>query len=135
MSLTVTVSQFSGGVTAFDMDLEERANYLYALCGKYGLEAKYLISPGGILSSITSPSSVPSPIEFLVSGSSFIANGASSVTIPSFVGFNLLFIRNGISQSTISNGGSYFTWDKSTGLFTCYQNASSDELFQLYPFI
>lgn len=132
---TYTITPFSGGVNEIDLGVTSTSNYLNALCGKYGLEANYLISPGGIVSTITSPSTVPSPIEFLVSGSSIIASGASSVTIPSFIGFNVLFIRNGISQSTIDNGGSYFTWDKGMGIFTCFPAATTDELFQLYPFI
>lgn len=135
MALNVTITQFAGGVSADDLGIDATSNYLNALCGKYGLEAAYLISPGGILSGITSPSAVPNPIEFLVSGSSLIANGGSSVTISSFIGFNLLFIRNGISQSTINNGGSYFTYDKTTGVFNCFPAATTDELFQLYPFI
>lgn len=135
MALNVTVTQFAGGVTENNLDLDATSNYLNALCGKYGLEATYLISPGGILSTITSPSTVPSPIEFIVSGSSLIANGGGAATISSFVGFNVLFIRNGVSQSTINNGGSYFSWDKITGVFNCFPNATTDELFQLYPFI
>jgi len=135
MSLTVTITQFSGGVTAFDMDLEKRANYLYALCGKYALEANYLIRPGGLLSNITTPTAVPEPIEFIVSNNSLIPNNGNSVSISSFIGYNLLFIRNGISQSSIDNGGSYFTWDKGIGTFVCYTNAATGELFQLYPFI
>lgn len=135
MALNVTVTQFAGGVTKNNLDLNSTSSYLNALCGKYGLEATYLISPGGILSNIVSPSAVPNPIEFLVSGSSLIANGGGSATISSFIGFNLLFIRNGISQSTINNGGSYFTYDKVTGVFNCFPAATTDELFQLYPFI
>jgi hypothetical protein len=135
MALNVTVTQFAGGVTENNLDLNSTSSYLNALCGKYGLEATYLISPGGILSNIISPSAVPNPIEFLVSGSSLIADGGGSATISSFIGFNLLFIRNGISQSTIDNGSSYFTYDKTTGTFNCFPNATTDELFQLYPFI
>lgn len=135
MSLNVTVSQFSGGANANNLGINATSNYLNALCGKYGLEANYLIRPGGTLSNITTPITVPTPIEFVVSGSSLIANGGNSVVVNSFVGFNLLFIRNGISQSTINTGGSYFTWDKGTGLFTCYPMATTSELFQLYPFI
>jgi len=118
-----------------ELNLDSTSNYLNALCGKYGLEANYLISPGGSVSFVTSPLSTPNPIEFIISGSSLIANGGSSVIISSFIGFNLLFIRNGISQSSIDNGGSYFTWNKGTGTFTCYPAATTDELFQLYPFI
>lgn len=135
MGLNVTVTQFTGGVNENNLDITATSSYLNALCGKYGLEATYLISPGGVLSNIVSPSAVPNPIEFLVSGSSLIVNGGSSATITAFINFNLLFIRNGISQSTINNGGSYFTYDKITGVFNCFPAATTNELFQLYPFI
>ena len=132
---TYTITPFSGGVNEIDLGVTSTSNYLNALCGKYALEANYLISPGGIVSNITTPAIVPTPIEFVVSGSSLIPNGGNSAVVGSFIGFNLLFIRNGISQSTINNGSSYFSWDKGTGTFVCYGNAVSDELFQLYPFI
>lgn len=135
MAFTLTVTQFSGGVDKNYLDVNSVSNYLNALCGKYALEANYLIRPGGILSNITTPAIVPTPIEFVVSNNSIIANGDNGAIIPSFIGFNLLFIRNGISQSTINNGGSYFSWDKGTGTFICYPPAILDELFQLYPFI
>lgn len=135
MSLNVTVTQFTGGLDANDLNINVTSNYLYALCGKYALEANYLIRPGGLLSNITTPTAVPEPIEFIVSNNSLIPNNGNSASISSFIGYNLLFIRNGISQSSINNGGSYFTWDKGIGAFVCYTNAATGELFQLYPFI
>jgi hypothetical protein len=114
------------------------ANYLYWLCGKFALEAQFLITGagGGTVIPIM-PGSTPSPIEFEVTASSYMVNGQSTVTIPSFKGYNLLFVRNNVPQSIIDMGGgsSYFSWNKVTGVFTCYPAATSGELFQLYPFI
>lgn len=45
MPLTVNITQFEGGVTAYDNTTAEGvANYLIWLCGKFGLEAQDAIS-------------------------------------------------------------------------------------------
>lgn len=117
-----------------DDTLRGVANYLTFLCGAYGLEAQYAISgtTGGAIVPIMG---APNPIEFVVDGTSYIPNGSSTKIVSSFIGFNMIFARGGITQSTINTGGSYFTWTKSTGAFFCYPSASTGELFQLYPTI
>ena len=82
----------------------------------------------------TSVSTAPTPIEFLVSDTSFIPNGNSSVTITAFIGYNLFFIRAHTPQSTVNEGGDYYSWDKDTGAFTCYDAAFTGQLFQLYAY-
>ena len=135
-SFGYTITPFAGGKNEVNLNATSTSNYLNALCGKYGLEAANLINQyGGLISSITYPMSVPTPIEFIVSSTSLIPTNSSSAVVNSFIGFNLLFIRNGISQSILNNGGSYFSWNKDTGVFICYPIASEGELFQLYPFI
>ena len=112
------------------------ANYLYWLCGKFALEGQFIITGvgGGTVIPIM-PGSTPKPLEFEVTTSSFMVNGQSTVSIPSFIGYNLLFVRSNVPQSIIDMGGSYFSWSKVTGQFVCYPAAVSGELFQLYPFI
>ena len=44
MSLSVTVSQFAGGVNGYNNETARGvANYLYWICGKFSLEAQYKI--------------------------------------------------------------------------------------------
>lgn len=106
--------------------------YLWELMGKYGIGAMAYTGGGGSISPIT-PDTMPDPYQFEVSASSFIVTGQSSKTISNFIGYNLIFVRNNIPQSTVDNGGSYYSWDRITGLFTCSPAAQATELFQLYP--
>jgi len=137
MSLQVTLTQFQGGVTAYEnIEAQGVANYLYWLCGQFALEGQYIITGTGGGSVVPiNPGATPNPLDFEVTPSSFIANGVSSITIPEFIGYNLLFLRNNVPQSTVDLGGSYFSWNKTNGLFTCSPAATTGELFQLYPFI
>lgn len=116
-----------------DDTLRGTANYLLWLCGKYGLQAQNIISgSGGGTVVPVAPSNQPLPLQFIVSGSSPIVTGDSSLVINSFIGFNLLFTRGGIAQSNVTTESSYYTWDKNTGTFTCSPAAQAGELFQLY---
>lgn len=135
--LTISATLFSGGVTQYtNTAVRGVANYLYWLCGQFALEGQYIITGvgGGSVVPIN-PSATPVPLDFEVTQSSFISEGQSSVSIPNFIGYNLLFVRNNVPQSIIDLGGSYFSWNKTTGFFTCYPAAAAGELFQLYPFI
>lgn len=126
--------QYEG--TPTDSTLRGTANYLYWLCGKFQIEGQFIITGTGGGSVIPiNPGATPNPIEFEVTGSSFMINGQSTINIPSFVGYNLLFVRNNVPQSIVDMGASYFSWSKITGQFVCYPAAVSGELFQLYPFI
>lgn len=122
----------------YDLDpnytnLQQVANYLSYLCRAYYLTAQGIIPGGGGSITPITPSIAPSPYMFYVSSTSFIPTGDSSKTITAFIGYNLLFVRGGIPQSTVNGGGNpYYSWDKSTGDFTCFGPADPDELFQLY---
>ena len=121
-----------------DDTLFATSTYLYALCGKYGIQAQYIVGTGGSIAPPISPSVVtPVPIEFLVSASSTMVNGQSTLVIPNYINYNLLFLRNNIPQSSVNlnDGSAYFSWDKITGTFTCYGAAVTGDLFQLYPFM
>jgi len=110
------------------------ANYLFSLCRGYNLQAQAILgtSTGGSVAPVT-PASIPNAYDFVVSGSSLIPTGASSVTIPAYIGWNVLVVRGGIVQSNINTGGSYYSWNKTTGLLTIYPAAYVDEQFQIYP--
>lgn len=112
------------------------SNYMLAMCAPYSGQGAVVSgsTSGGSVSPIN-PGAAPTPYDFVVTGSSFIANGESSKNISAFKGYNLLFIRNGVAQSIVDSGGSFYSWNKATGDFTCTGAASTDETFQLYPFI
>jgi hypothetical protein len=134
MPLTATVTQFTGGANAYiNPTAEGVANYLLWLCGRFALEYQAGTGNGGQVIPITPPIG-PAQIEFEVSNSSFMVNGQSTVTIPLFIGYHLIFVRSGITQTTINTGGSYYTWDSTTGVFTCFGPATTGELFQLFPY-
>jgi len=112
------------------------SNYLYSLCRGYNLRAQriYATSGGG---SVAPPdvNTAPNPIQFNVGAATAIVTGATTGTITTFIGYNLLFVRGGIPQTTVNEGGgaTYYSWDKTTGLLTISPSAIAGELFQLYP--
>lgn len=113
--------------------LVETSNYLYSLCRGYNLQAQQIAGTGGTISPVV-PSQIPSPYDFIVSATSIVPTGAVNATISAFIGFNLLFVRNGIPQSTLNVGGnSYYSWNKNLGLLTISPAAIAGEQFQLYP--
>jgi len=124
----------SGGAQS-QQSLRQVANYLYWLCGLFQLQAQYIISGpgGGSVTPSTPTGTLPNPLDFEVSESSFIADGESSVEIPEYIGYNLIFVRGGVDQNTTNIGGSYFLWNRNTGTFTCFPAAFSGELFRLVP--
>ena len=116
-------------------DAEESsvANYLVWLMGKFGLEASSITGSGGSVSPIPAGGLTPSRQDFIVSATSFIATGVSSQTLTQFIGYEIDFIRGGISQSTISTESSYIAWVKSTGLLTISPALSVGELITIIP--
>ena len=116
-----------------DPSLVETSNYLYSLCRGYNLQAQQISGTGGTITPVN-PSQIPSPYNFEVSATSLVPTGATNATISAFIGFNVLFVRNGIPQSTLNiNGDSYFSWNKNLGLLTIHPAAIAGEVFQLYP--
>lgn len=108
--------------------------YLWELMGRWGIQAQAYTGGGG---SVAPPTYVTTlyPLEFVVSLSSRIPIGGSSVYLPEFRGYNLVFNRNNQPQTMVDNGGSYYTWDKISGLFACIGVANQDELFSITPVI
>lgn len=116
-----------------DTSLIETSNYLYALCRGYNLQAQQISGTGGTITPVN-PSQIPNPYIFEVDATSIVPTGATSATLTAFIGFNVLFVRNGIPQSTLNlNGDSYFSWNKNLGLFTIHPAAIENEIFQIYP--
>lgn len=126
-----TISQLTGGVTARSQQgsLTDTANFLYTLCGKYGIQAQGVNGTAGNIAH-TSTAQIPDPYNFVVNTTdSFILDGASSKIITAFIGYNILFSRGGVVQSNLSSQSSFFTWNKLTGLFTITGAAVDTELF------
>ncbi len=116
-----------------DTTLIATGNYLLALCGLYGLEAQEIVTSAGTVAP-SSTTSTPLPLQFIVaaSGTTFI-DGDTSVTLTQFIGYNLLFARGGVAQSTVSTEPSYYSWSRATGVLTISPQAYTGELFQIYP--
>lgn len=119
-----------------DTTLTQTANFLYALCGKYGLQAQVISQNAGHIAAITTTSSLPLPLDFIISGSSIIATGETSKTFTSFIGYNLSFDRGGQPQYTTDpgDGSTYFSWNRTTGEFALLNGAAQvDERFRITP--
>lgn len=116
-----------------DTTLSATANYLYNLCGKYGMQAQAISGTTGSVAGIVSGVQSPLPLDFEVSASSIIAAGSSTLIITAFMGCNIEFTRGGITQNTTNVGGSYYSWNKVTAEFICYPDASLGELFRIVP--
>lgn len=116
-----------------DTTLTTTANYLYALMGKYGMQAQAVTGIAGSVAGIISNVQSPLPLDFEVTVSSIISDGENTKTFTAFIGCNIEFTRGGITQNTTNIGGSYYTWNKVTGEFFCYPNASLTELFRIVP--
>jgi len=115
-----------------DSTLEGTSNYLYGLC-RFVLQAQAITQTAGTISGIVATTGSPQPYQFIVDASTtFIIDGQSSKTISAFIGYNLMFVRGGITQSTVSTEPSYFSWSSTTGVFVCTPQAYTGELFILY---
>jgi hypothetical protein len=111
-------------------------NYLLALCGVYLFQAQQAIAGGGSITPIT-PGLAPTPYDFIVEIGAFIEPGATTKVFPSsWIGFNILFVRNHVTQSIINdgNGSTYYSWDRGTASLTLFNGAAVDtEPFQFFP--
>lgn len=117
-----------------DSTLPATTKLLYALCAPFNQEAAIIAQAGGGGSvSPINPSTTPDRLDFVVSDTSFIATGESSKVITAFKGFNIVFARNGSNESEVDNGGTYFTWQRISGLFTIFGMANEGETFSIIP--
>lgn len=127
----------SDGSLLDSQNLRGLANYALWCYGSFGRQAQNVISgPGGGSVVPIPPGQVPNPLDFIVSGSSFIAIGESSVIITDFIGYNVDFYRNSAPQYTTNpgDGSTYYNWNKVTGQFTLLNGAAFDgERFRISP--
>lgn len=123
---------YSGGAATAESLLLVK-NYLIWLCGKFGLQASAITGSGGSVIPIIPTVTTPQRIDFVVSGSSLIPTGGSSLTITNFIGYQLDYQRNGMPQSTLSSQPSYFSWNSNTGQFNCTPALEAGELVALIP--
>ena len=123
----------SGGASTAQL-LTQVANYGIWLSGKFYLEATQVTgSGGGSVTPVAPGGLTPTRQDFYVSSSSLLPTGTTSKTLTQFIGYEIDFIRGGILQSTLSGESSYFTWNKSTGAFTCSPALIVDELISIIP--
>lgn len=111
--------------------------YVLSLCGVYLLQAQSITGGGGSITPIEYDAA-PDPYDFYVSGGSFISTGVATKIISNFAGWNMLFVRGGITQSKTDpgDGSTWYSWDKSTATFTLNNGvAQAGENFQIYPIV
>ena len=115
-----------------DTTLEATSNYLYGLC-MFVLQAQAIMLISGSVAGVVS-GTTPTPYQFIVDAStSFMIDGQSSKTITAFIGYNLLYTRGGIPQSTVSSEPSYYSWSAATGSFVTTPALTTGELIGLFP--
>lgn len=133
-----------------DDENRQMANYLYWLCGMFQLQAQYIINGAGGGSVVPTPSGGASvnDLDFIVSASTIIATGESSIYFdgtsgnPDFRGLNVNFARGaGVQYTTPDPDGTpYYAWNKVTGFFQLLStdvnvdpSAQAGERFRIMP--
>lgn len=116
-----------------DANLRLMANYLIFLCDFWGFEAQNIIGAGGSVSTLVPGALRPSRIDFIVNASSYFPTGSTGGSISTFIGYNLDFIRGGISQSTVDTEPSYFSWNRTTGVAFISPALAEGEVIALIP--
>ena len=111
-------------------NLRQVANFNLWVYGFFQVQAQ-AASGGGTVIPINPSLTMPNPIEFVVSDTSPIVTGGNTLSLPNFIGYNIIFNRNNTSQTQINTGGQYFLWDKISGVFQCFGDAAQDELFSI----
>jgi len=123
--------------TAQDADfLYKISNWLWTLTFPYGLQAQFL--DGGSGGSVTpvSPSSTgrPEQLNFRVQASgTTLIDGQVTVSLPDFIGWNLLLDKNGQPMTQITTAPFYYTWNRDSGVLTLSQAAVTGDEFQITP--
>jgi hypothetical protein len=113
-------------------------NFGLSLCGVHLLTAQGISGGGGSVTPVV-PASSLDPYDFEVSPTSFIVTGATSKIITDFIGYNIIFVRNRVTQSRVNMGDTYYSWDKVTGLLTLFGPspangaAQTGEPMQIFP--
>lgn len=130
-----------------DEDNRGMANYLYWLCGLFQLQAQYIMNGAGGGSVVPTPSGggAPNDIDFIVSASSIIPTGGTSLLLdgtngnPDLRGYDIdLFRGSQVQYTTPQQGGAaYYRWNNVTGLLqllpTVGGQALVDEPIRISP--
>lgn len=118
-----------------DESLRATANYLIWLCNMWGQEAENITQGAGGGSVIPGggSSAIPDRVDFIVSASSYLPTGTTSMTLTSFIGYNISFVRGNLDQSTVVTEPSYFTYNRLSGGFTCSPALQAGEIISLIP--
>lgn len=121
-----------------DSTLEGTAEYLFWLCGLFQLQARNLTGGSSV---VPTPPITPMPnnLDFYVDASTtpFVV-GQMSQTFPQFIGYNIVFNRDGVPQAQANDGSSnYFSWNKITGQMLLLPSPGAapvlGELFSINP--
>lgn len=125
--------QYRYNTNPSDETLPVTSDYLYSIC-RFVLKAQSIIHTSGTVSGIVA-GTAPLPYQFIVDAStSFIIDGQSSKTITAFIGYNLIYVRGGVTQNTTDDGsGSYYSWTKATGSFVTTPALTTGEVVGLFP--
>jgi len=122
-------------------NIQATANYLYALCAAYNIQANYILNNGVggvVLSPVNPPNFYPNPLDFEVTASSIILQGESTLDLSNYgyTGFNILFFVGHIQQSVVNDGGAYYSWNKNTAILTLYnRTAQLGDIFTIYAVV
>lgn len=117
-----------------DTSLVATSNYLYALCA-YSLQAQNIMGNAGIIAGVIARSA-PNPYQFFVTSSSTpLANGESTVTLTSYIGYNIILNRNYTPQGNVDPGSSmsWYSWTKATGILVVSPAVLTTEFIQIFP--
>lgn len=116
MSLSVTISQFDvvESTVVPSATLRSIANYLFALCGIYGLRAQQIVTGGGVVVTPSIPGTgvVSTVYPFIITSSDFNADGISYDN-PDIVGDNLTIFVNEYAQQWLVAGPTTFSYSSS----------------------
>jgi hypothetical protein len=114
------------------------SNMMLALCGKYQFIALAKQNAGGSIVPV-SVSAGPNALDFIVSASTPIPTGGTTLYIPQFIGYNIIFARGGLVQYTTPQPGSavYYSWSSATGYLHLLPDpdgaATEGESFHIQP--
>lgn len=119
-------------------------NYFLTLMGIYFFAAQRYAGGGGVIPPLNPGAVTVNDLDFIVSASSIIATGESSIYFdgtdgnPDFRGMNLNFNRNAVPQYTTNPGTGelYFAWNKAIGFFQLLgtsAEAAEGERFRIMP--
>lgn len=126
-------------------DLVPIGNYLISICRQqFRAESVLALNNGGTVAPIVPGGSSVNDLDFIVSATSIIETGESSITFdgtngnPDFRGLNVNFARGASVMYTTPDpdGGVYYGWNKVTGLFQLLGPSSAagvGERFRIMP--